>query len=140
MTANAGLVLFLVAFWGLFVAVVKVSNRRAGKRWGDGPSLFPAILPVIPAAAAQAGWLVNRAGSPRGTWAVVGLHVGWLAVSLAILRRHPPDGPTQRRRTLRRTRPLRPKMICYAALAGRRGGESRGRRPTHGQPARSTQP
>ena len=94
MIANAWLVLFLAAFWGLLTAGVKLSNWRAGKRWSDGPSLFP-MIPVFALIAGVGGWLVNLVVSPWGSWGIAGLHLGWLVVSLVLIWRHP--FPAQKR-------------------------------------------
>jgi hypothetical protein len=88
MTANVGLLLFLAAFWGLIASAMKVSNWRAGRRWSDGPSLFP-MIPMFAFVAGVVGWLVNLAVAPWGSWGVALLHVGWLVVSLALLWLHP---------------------------------------------------
>ena len=85
MTANAGLVLFLIAFWGALAAWVKIENWWAGKRWSDGPSLIP-LIPFLPMLAGVVGWLGNLVASPWGSWGVAGLHVGLLFVGLTLMR------------------------------------------------------
>lgn len=87
MSANSGLVLFLFAFWGIFIAAVTLSNWRAGKRWSDGPSLIP-VIPIFPVVAGSVGWFVNLTASPWGSWGIAGLHVGWLVVSLTLIWLH----------------------------------------------------
>jgi hypothetical protein len=87
MSPNAWLVPFVVGFWLLLWLWVKAGNWRDGREWSAGPSFIP-IIPFIPAAMIGAGWLVNRSVPPWGTWAVVGVHLGYIAV--AILRRPRP--------------------------------------------------
>jgi hypothetical protein len=77
-TPNDYLFAFVVIFWLAVFGWVKVSNWRAGKRWGDGPSLIP-VIPTIPAAAFVLGWAVNAVASPWGLWVVVGLHATFVA-------------------------------------------------------------
>ena len=82
MTANNWLIVFLIAFWVLCAAGVKFDNWSAGKRWSDGPSLFP-LIPTLPGFAFAVGWVVNEAISPWGSWGIAGLH--FLVFSIVLI-------------------------------------------------------
>lgn len=79
--ANARLVLFLIVFWGLLAVGIKFSNWWHGKRWSDGPALFP-VIRMIGVAAGIIGWLVNYFASPWGIYCIAGLYAGGLSFRL----------------------------------------------------------
>jgi hypothetical protein len=101
MTANVGLVVFLIAFWGLLAVCGILSNLVSGKRWNERSQIY-AIL-ALAAIALIVGWLLNLFISPWGTWCIMGIHVLFFVVGVVgELRQRTPDSKAspQRKRRL----------------------------------------
>jgi amino acid transporter len=82
MIANLWLVVFIYGFYSLLVAWAKFENWLQGKRWSDGPCLFP-LFPIA-CALLLIGSLINLVAPPWGTWAIVALHL-IVFVSMSVL-------------------------------------------------------
>jgi hypothetical protein len=85
------LALFILVVWCLWAVAVAaqraVEDARRGIPEGrrGGVSIFP-VIPVFPVVLWGIGWLIDRAVSPWGTWAVGvahGVFAACLAVSLS---------------------------------------------------------
>ena len=87
MTANQTLLAFTCGAWFLFYAFIKVGIMLQGKRFTDGPSMFP-VIPIIPVGLIACGAAVNAFLPPWGTILVVAAHLAYVVWTVVRDIRH----------------------------------------------------